>query len=111
MVPSIFQHDFRFARGPVYRETKFAKGFKEYNNQFNPKDRRVTLGAFNLGRSSEGETHYVLIGVDSFKDAMNLGKYRDSNPAAKAAWGKYMNDIEGSVEVLRTQTRVMIGSW
>jgi hypothetical protein len=95
----------------VENADKFAKGFKEYNNQFNPKNRRVTLGAFNLGRSSGGETHYVLIGVDSFKDAMNLGKYRDSNPAAKAAWEKYMNDIDGSVEVLRTQTRVMIGSW
>ena len=90
---------------------KFANGFKEYNSQFNPKDRRVTLGGFNLGRSSDGETHYVLIGVDSFKDAMNLGKYRDSNPAAKAAWEKYMKDIDGNAEILRTQTRVMIGKW
>tara|TARA_B110000503_G_C6962807_1_gene335824 strand:- start:87 stop:785 length:699 start_codon:yes stop_codon:yes gene_type:complete len=90
---------------------KFANGFKEYNSQFNPKDRRVTLGGFNLGRSSNGETHYVLIGVDTFKDAMNLSKYRDSIPAAKAAWEKYMKDINGNAEILRTQTRVMIGNW
>ncbi|MFT4741712.1 MAG: hypothetical protein ACI9L9_002506 [Marivirga sp.] len=90
---------------------KFANGFKEYNSQFNPKDRRVTLGGFNLGRSSNGETHYVLIGVDTFKDAMNLSKYRDSIPAAKVAWEKYMKDINGNAEILRTQTRVMIGNW
>ena len=89
----------------------FAKGFKKYNSKHNPDDRRVTLGQFNLGRSPIGETHYVLVGVNDFKTAMNPGLYRQSNPAAKEAWGKYMDDIDGNVELIRTSTRVMLGKW
>jgi len=42
---------------------------------------------------------------------MNPGLYRQSNPAAKEAWGKYMDDIDGNVELIRTSTRVMLGKW
>jgi hypothetical protein len=52
----------------VENAAEFANAFKAYNSGFNPKDRRVTLGQFNLGRSPDGETHYVLAGVNSFKD-------------------------------------------
>lgn len=90
---------------------QFASGFKKYNEKYNPADRRVTLGQFRLGRSPLGESHYVLIGVDDFKTAMNPGLYRQSNPAAKEAWGKYMDDIDGNVELIRTSTRVMLGKW
>ena len=74
-------------------------------------DLRVTLGAFNLGRSPHGETHYVLLGVDSFMEAFNAGKYRQDNKAASAAWDKYMSSIKGNVELVRTHTRVMLGKW
>ena len=89
----------------------FAKGFKKYNSKYNPDDRRVTLGQFNLGRSPLGETHYVLVGVNDFKTAMNVGLYRESNPAAKKAWDEYMKEIDGNVQMIRTSTRVMVGKW
>ena len=89
----------------------FAKGFKKYNSKHNPDDRRVTLGQFNLGRSPLGETHYVLVGVNDFKTAMNVGLYRESNPAAKKAWNEYMKEIDGNVQMIRTSTRVMVGKW
>ena len=95
----------------VKNATQFANGFKSYNSKYNPKNRRVTLGAFNLGRSPHGETHYVLLGVDSFMEAFNAGKYRQDNKAASAAWDKYMSSIKGNVELVRTHTRVMLGKW
>ena len=91
--------------------TQFASELIKYNEKFNPEDRRVTLGQFRLGRSPLGESHYVLAGVDDFKTAMNLGLYRQSNPAAKEAWAKYMDDIDGNVKLIRTSTRVMVGKW
>ena len=90
---------------------KFAAGFKKYNEKYNPDDRRVTLGQFRLGRSPLGETHYVLVGVNDFKTAMNTGLYRESNKDAKTAWGKYMEDIDGVIKLIRTSTRVMVGKW
>tara|TARA_B100000780_G_C20954197_1_gene380716 strand:+ start:63 stop:761 length:699 start_codon:yes stop_codon:yes gene_type:complete len=91
--------------------SKFAAGFKNYHSKNNPEDRRVTLGKFRLGRSPLGESHYVLIGVNDFKTAMNAGLYRESNPAAKQAWAKYMKEIDGAVDLVRTSTRVMVGKW
>ena len=53
--------------------SKFAAGFKNYHSKNNPEDRRVTLGKFRLRKSPLGESHYVLIGVNDFKTAMNAG--------------------------------------
>jgi hypothetical protein len=95
----------------VNNASKFASGFKKYNSKFNPKERRVTLGQFNLGRSSDGETHYVLVGVDTFKEAFNMGIYREKNKAAQTAWDSYMEENEDNVSLVRSTTRVMIGKW
>ena len=95
----------------VKNASQFADGFRSYNSKYNPENRRVTLGAFNLGRSPHGETHYVLLGVDSFMEAFNVGKYRQDNKAASLAWDKYMSSNEGNIEVVRTHTRVMLGKW
>ncbi|MDA9322949.1 hypothetical protein N9Q55_02660 [Flavobacteriaceae bacterium] len=95
----------------VKNAAKFASAWEEYNSKFSPKDRRVTLGRFSLGRSSDGETHYVLSGVDSFEDAFNPGKYRESNSSAKNAWSKFVEEFEENAQMIRTQTRVMIGKW
>jgi|TARA_B110000977_G_C11071045_1_gene489554 hypothetical protein len=95
----------------VKNESKFASAWKNYNSKFSPKDRRVTLGKFSLGRSSDGETHYVLSGVNSFEDAFNPGKYRDSNSSAKNAWSKFVEEFDENAQMIRTQTRVMIGKW
>ena len=95
----------------VKNAAKFASAWGDYNSKFSPKDRRVTLGIFGLGRSSDGETHYVLTGVDSFEDAFNPGKYRESNSSAKNAWSKFVEEFEENAQMIRTQTRVMIGKW
>jgi hypothetical protein len=42
---------------------------------------------------------------------MNVGLYRESNPAAKKAWNEYMKEIDGNVQMIRTSTRVMVGKW
>ena len=95
----------------VNNASKFTSGFKKYNSKFNPKERRVTLGQFNLGRSSDGETHYVLVGVDTFKEAFNMGIYREKNKAAQTAWDSYMEENDDNVSLVRSTTRVMIGKW
>jgi len=95
----------------VNNASKFASGFEKYNSKFNPKERRVTLGQFNLGRSSDGETHYVLVGVDTFKEAFNMGIYREKNKAAQTAWDSYMEENDDNVSLVRSTTRVMIGKW
>jgi len=94
----------------IVDQAKFAKAFTKYNSKYNPSDRRVTLGRVGLGRSPDGETHYVLVGVDDFKTAMSSGSYRESNKAAKAAWKEYWENT-GEVKLIRSSTRVMMGKW
>ena len=95
----------------VKNAAEFAKGFGDYQKKYAPKNRRVTLGSFNLGRSPFGETHYVLVGVESFMEAFDVGKFRETNKAAKNAWDKYMLSNQGNVEFVRSTTRVMLGKW
>lgn len=90
---------------------KFAEAWKKYHTQFNPKDRRYTLGQFRLGRSSMGETHYVLQGFNDFKTAFNPNKYREGNKAAQKAWSEFLDAISGEVTILRNNTRIMLGRW
>ena len=95
----------------VDNESKFASAWETYNRKWAPNDRRLTLGKFSLGRSSSGETHYVLNGLDSFEDAFNPGKYRESNPPAEAAWRKFVEEFDENAKMVRTMTRVMLGKW
>lgn len=90
---------------------KFAEAWKKYHGKFNPKDRRVTLGQFGLGRSSMGETHYVLTGVNDFKTAFSVNKYREGNKEAEKAWEEFVNSISGEVTILRSNTQIMLGKW
>ncbi len=94
----------------IVDQAKFAKAFTKYNSKYNPSDRRVTLGRVGLGSSPEGETHYILVGVDDFKTAMSTGSYRENNKAAKAAWNEYWENT-GEVKLIRSSTRVMMGKW
>ena len=34
-----------------------------------------TLGGFGHGRSPAGETHWVIVGVNSFKEAMDIAQF------------------------------------
>jgi hypothetical protein len=90
---------------------KFAEAWKKYHGKFNPKDRRVTLGRYGLGRSSMGETHYVLTGVNDFKTAFSVNKYREGNPAAEKAWDEFIDTVSDEVTILRSNTRIMLGKW
>jgi hypothetical protein len=95
----------------VENEAKFGAAWKKYFEKFAPKDQRKTLGKFRLGRSPLGETHYGLTGVNDFKTAFNPGISNNGNKAAQAAWEVFMDEVEGIVKIVRTQTRVMIGKW
>ena len=95
----------------VQNASQFAKGFGEYQKKYAPKNRRVTLGSFNLGRSPYGETHYILVGVESFMEAFDVGKFRESNKSSMSAWVKFIESNEGNVEFVRSTTRVMMGKW
>ena len=90
---------------------KFAEAWKKYHGKFNPKDRRVTLGRYGLGRSSMGETHYVLTGVNDFKTAFSVNKYREGNKEAEKAWDEFIATVSDEVTILRSNTRIMLGKW
>lgn len=90
---------------------KFASAWEKYHSKFNPKDRRMTLGQFRLGRSSMGETHYALMGFNDFKTAFNAGAYRKGNKAAEKAWSEFIEEVDGIVTILRSNTRIMLGKW
>jgi len=40
-----------------------------------------------------------------------LGKSREGDRAASAAWEKYISNTRGIREIVRTHTRVMLGKW
>lgn len=90
---------------------KFAEAWKNYHGKFNPEDRRITLGQFRLGRSSMGETHYVLQGFSDFKSAFNPNKYREENKVAQKAWSEFFDVASKEVTILRSNTRIMLGKW
>jgi hypothetical protein len=91
---------------------KFAAAWENYNTISNPEDRRVTFGQFNLGRSTNGETHYVLSEVNSFKDAFGMKKFRDRISSAKnTAWNKFIEEFDGNAEMVKTKTRTVVGKW
>lgn len=90
---------------------KFAEAWKNYHGKFNPEDRRITLGQFRLGRSSMGETHYVLQGFSDFKSAFNPNKYREENKVAQKAWSAFFDVASKEVTILRSNTRIMLGKW
>jgi len=90
---------------------KFANAWNKYHSKFNPKDRRMTLGQFRLGRSPMGETHYALMGFSDFKTAFEPNAYRKGNKAAEKAWGEFIEEVSDIVTILRSNTRIMIGKW
>jgi hypothetical protein len=91
---------------------KFAAAWENYQTKANPEDRQVSFGQFNLGKSTNGETHYVLSEVKSFKDAFRMGEFRNPIMSAKnTAWNKFIEEFDGNAEMVRTLTRTVIGKW
>ena len=75
-----------------------------------PKNHHVLLGGFGPGRSPAGETHWIIVGVNSFKEAMDIAGYRRGNTKEEKAWDAYIAN-NGGASVVRTGLRILLGNW
>ena len=88
---------------------KYLMAFKKSLN-YRPKDGQALLGGFSAGRSPDGETHWIIVGFDNMKSAMDPGSYRRGNPKATKGWDEYMKN-RGETRLVRSGLRFLIGSW
>ena len=88
---------------------KYLMAFKK-SLKFRPKDQQTLLGGFSAGRSPDGETHWVIVGFDDMKSAMDPGAYRRSNPEAKKSWDEYRKN-RGNSRLVRSGLRILMGIW
>lgn len=88
---------------------QFKKAFDAYAPN-RPKNHHVLLGGFGPGRSPAGETHWVIVGVNSFKEAMDIAGYRRGNTKEEKAWDAYIAN-NGGASVVRTGLRILLGNW
>ena len=70
----------------------------------------MLLGGFSAGRSPDGETHWIIIGFDDMKSAMDGGAYRRNNAQAQKAWDEYRKN-RGQTRLVRSGLRIMLGNW
>ena len=87
----------------------YLAAFNKYQ-KYRPKDRQVLLGGFSAGRSPDGETHWIIIGFDDMKSAMDPGAYRRNNAQVQKAWDEYGKN-RGKSNLVRNGLRIMLGSW
>ncbi len=87
----------------------YLAAFNKYQ-KYRPKDRQVLLGGFSAGRSPDGETHWIIIGFDDMKSAMDAGAYRRNNAQAQKAWDEYGKN-RGETRLVRSGLRIMLGNW
>ena len=87
----------------------YLAAFNKYQ-KYRPKDRQVLLGDFSAGRSPDGETHWIIIGFDDMKSAMDAGAYRRNNTQAQKAWDEYGKN-RGETRLVRSGLRIMLGNW
>ena len=88
---------------------RYLEAFNKYQ-KYRPKDRQVLLGGFSAGRSPDGETHWIIIGFDDMKSAMDAGAYRRNNAQAQKAWDEYGKN-RGETRLVRSGLRIMLGNW
>lgn len=88
---------------------KFKTAFDAYAPH-RPKNQQVSFGSFGAGRSPDGETHWVIVSVDSFKEAMDLRGYRRESAKAEKAWQTYLAN-NGGATIVRTGLRIQLGQW
>ena len=61
--------------------------------------------------SPAGESNWIIIGFDSFKDALGQNDYRNNKNAQKE-WNKYLDEgFVGDTEIVRSGLRIMLGKW
>ena len=88
---------------------KYLIAFKK-SLKFRSKDRQTLLGGFSAGLSPDGESHWVIVGFDDMKSAMDPGAFRRSNPEAQKSWDEYRKN-RGNSRLVRSGLRLLMGSW
>ena len=88
---------------------KYSAAFKKYA-QYRPKSHQALFGATTSGHSPEGESHWIIIGFDDFKSAIEGNSYRNNNPAAQKAWEEYRGN-RGDTKLVRSGLRIMLRKW
>jgi len=73
---------------------------------------KLYLDQITSGASPAGESHWIIIGFDNFKDALSQNDYRQNDKAAQQAWSKYLEDgFVGETSIVRSGLRIMLGKW
>ena len=88
---------------------KYFIAFKK-SLKFRSKDHQTLLGGFSAGLSPDGESHWVIVGFDDMKSAMDPGAFRRSNPEAQKSWDEYRKN-RGNSRLVRSGLRLLMGSW
>jgi hypothetical protein len=88
---------------------KYLMAFKK-SLKFRSKDHQILLGGFSAGLSPDGESHWVIVGFDDMKSAMDPGAFRRSNPEAQKSWDEYRKN-RGNSRLVRSGLRLLMGSW
>lgn len=84
----------------VKNPSEFAKGFGDYQSEYSPKNSKVIPSSFDLGESPYGETHYILVGVESLMELFDIGKYGETNKTAISTWYKFIQSNQSNVEIV-----------
>ena len=93
----------------IKEPSKYWTAFNKYYS-YRPKDRQVLLGNFSVGKSPDGETHWLILGFDDMKTAFDHGAYRRENPEIQKAWNEFKKN-RGESRLVRSGLRIMLGSW
>lgn len=91
----------------------YTAAFKKVNSKYNPDGRLLFLGKINSGHSPDGATHFVVAAFKDFKGAIGgVGQFftDENDKAREKAWQEYL-DTRGDVQIIRSSTRIRLGSW
>jgi hypothetical protein len=91
--------------------SKLRTAFNNYG-KYRPKNHQALFGSITSGVSPAGESNWIIIGFDSFKDALGQNDYRTNNKNAQKEWTKYLDEgFVGDTEIVRSGLRIMLGKW
>ena len=91
--------------------SKLSMAFNNYGKH-RPKNHQALFGSITTGISPAGESHWIIIGFDSFKDALEQSDYRQNNKTAQQAWNKYIEEgFVGDTKIVRSGLRILLGKW
>ncbi len=87
--------------------SKLSAAFNNYG-KYRPENHQALFGSITSGVSPAGESNWIIIGFDSFKDALGQNDYRKNNKnAIFIDIGCGMSGLAGTVET----DRPYFGSW